>query len=35
VEFHDARIEVGEGLDGQGFGVTIVFPVSVESADLK
>lgn len=26
VEFHGARIEVGEGLEGRGLGVTIVFP---------
>jgi signal transduction histidine kinase len=33
VEFHDALIEVGEGLDGRGFGVTIVFPAAQDVRD--
>jgi len=29
---HRARVEIGEGLDGRGFGITVVFPACVQAS---
>jgi len=31
---HDARIETGSGLEGRGFGITVIFPALQESTDV-